>query len=168
MSRCVKIRSKVNKIHKMISNKIYNALPDATLIGSILLAYFCDSYFPVVRVVAFPLNLVGWAMVVLGLGAAIYIIAMLRTKRTSTDAAVAPSKLLTSGFYAFSRNPFYLLYVLVALGTAIALGSLAAFVAPVICFAVLNYIIIPLEEGIMQQKFGKQYQLYKSTVRRWL
>jgi protein-S-isoprenylcysteine O-methyltransferase Ste14 len=152
----------------MIPSRIYNATPDATLICSIILAYLCDHYFPIVRVVAFPLNLVGWIMIVLGLGAAIYIIAALRSRHTSTDAAVAPSELLTGGFYAVSRNPFYLLYVIVALGVTLVLGSLAAFIAPVICFAVLNFIIIPLEEGIMQQKFGKQYLLYKNTVRRWL
>ncbi|HKX73089.1 MAG TPA: isoprenylcysteine carboxylmethyltransferase family protein [Candidatus Saccharimonadales bacterium] len=119
-------------------------------------------------VVPSPISLAGWVLVVVGFGFAVSILKTLRSKRTSTDAAVAPHWLWVDGPYALSRNPFYLCYVMIALGAACALGSLAAFIAPVLCFLVLHYVVIPLEERVIQKKFGQQYEDYKRSVRRWI
>ncbi len=152
----------------MATNKAYDAVPDATLACSVVLAYFLNRYFPVTQIISYPASLAGWLMVAAELGYAIYIIAMLRAKHTSSDATGMPSEFITSGFYSHSRNPFYLMYVITATGAAFIFGSLTAFVAPVICFAVFNFFIVPLEEENLREKFGKDYERYKSKVRRWI
>jgi protein-S-isoprenylcysteine O-methyltransferase Ste14 len=152
----------------MNSSKIYNATPDATLVCSIILAYFLNRYLPVVNIVSFPISLLGWLVAVAGFSLAIYILNGLRARHTSTDATGAPSALATDGVYSFSRNPFYLSYLITATGAAIILGSLTAFVAPIICFAVLSTAIIPLEEKNLQKRFGQSYIQYKHRVRRWI
>lgn len=154
--------------YKMFSNKIYNIIPDATLICSIILAYLLNNFFPVAIIIPFPVNLFGWLLALLGFGFAIYIIAMLRSRHMSTDATGVPSDFIVNGFFALSRNPFYLAYVVVLVGVALALGSLAAFIAPLVCFMILDLLIIPLEEKNLQKRFGKKYQHYKHSVRRWL
>lgn len=152
----------------MKARKLYDAVPDATLACSIILAYLLNIFLPIAKIVTFPFTLIGVAMIVVAFGLAVTIIATLRAKHLSSDATGVPQAFLTTGFYAVSRNPFYLLYVVVALGTAIALGSLTAFVAPILCFIVLNFSIIPLEERILRQKFGSEYERYTRRVRRWL
>jgi len=152
----------------MIPSKIYNAVPDATLVCSITLAYFLDRNFPIVTIIPFPASLMGWLVIVAGIGLAVYILAALKSKHTSTDASGVPSEFITHGLYSFSRNPFYLSYVAIATGAAFILGSLAAFAAPVICFAVMHLMIIPLEERNLQKKFGQEYARYKQSVRRWI
>jgi len=152
----------------MAANKIYDSVPDATLVGSIILAYFLDRILPVATLVAFPASLIGWAVVAVGVGFGAYILAVLKSKRTSTDATGVPSEFITVGPYKFSRNPFYLSYVVIALGAAFAMGSLMAFLAPIICFSVLNWSVIPLEEKTLQKNFGHQYTRYKQSVRRWI
>lgn len=72
------------------------------------------------------------------------------------------------GFYALSRNPFYLSEVCVTIGAAVILGSLTAFAAPAICFVILHFAIIPIEERNLQNKFGQKYEQYKRSVRRWI
>lgn len=149
-------------------NKIYDRVPDATLICSIILAYFLNRYCPILKIDSLPVMLIGWLVIGVGLGMAINIIAMLKTERTSTDPTGVPSRFITNGLYSLSRNPFYLLYVIVAIGAALALGSLTAFAAPIICFAVLNFFVIPVEEKNLQKKFSQEYAQYKHTVRRWI
>lgn len=153
---------------EMISSKIYNVVPDATLICSIILAYLFDRNFPIIKIIPFPASLIGWLMIVWGIGLTLYILAILRSKHTSTDPTGIPSEFITDGLFSRSRNPLYLSYVIITMGTAFILGSLTAFVVPIVCFAILHAVIIPLEERNLQKKFGQEYEQYKHKVRRWI
>jgi protein-S-isoprenylcysteine O-methyltransferase Ste14 len=148
--------------------KIYNSIPDATLIGSILLAYLLDGVLPITEIIPWPVNLIGWVVVAAGLGLAIYTLSMLKATHTSTDPGGVPSTLITTGFYSLSRNPMYLAYVITTSGAAIILGSITAFIAPVICFSVIHVVIIPLEEKNLQKIFGQKYEHYQHSVHRWI
>ena len=73
-----------------------------------------------------------------------------------------------SGVFKKSRNPLYVSCVVVALGTAFALGVPLGFISPVVLFAILNFWIIPKEEQLLATKFGTAYATYKDEVRRWV
>ncbi len=152
----------------MASSKIYNLIPDLTLVCSIVLAFFLDRNLPIIKIVPFPASLIGWLIVVVGVWCVLYILSTLRSNHTTTDAAGMPSQFITDGLYSFSRNPFYLSEVCITIGAAVILGSLTAFVAPFICFAILHFVIIPIEERNLQNKFGQKYEQYKRSVRRWI
>lgn len=151
-----------------MSRKIYNSIPDATLIGSILVAYVFDHILPVMEIIPYPVTLIGWVVAAAGLGLAISTLSMLKTTRTSTDPGGVPSTLVTTGFYSISRNPIYLGYVITTSGAAIILGSVTACSAPVICFSVLHAVIIPVEEKNLHRIFGHTYDQYQHEVRRWI
>ena len=78
------------------------------------------------------------------------------------------SILATSGPFKISRNPMYLSMLIWLLGLAVFLGSLSPFLFPIFLFLTANFLIIPLEEQSMGEKFGEQYHEYKQHVRRWL
>ena len=74
--------------------------------------------------------------------------------------------LLTSGPYAFSRNPLYL-GVGVGVGAALTLGSLAALVITALHFPLVD-LFIRREERQMEQQFGEDWLRYRNQVRRWM
>ena len=51
---------------------------------------------------------------------------------------------------------------------AFALGSVSAFVAPIIYFIVMNVVVIPAEERILHHRFGSEYDDYTHRTHRWL
>lgn len=75
-------------------------------------------------------------------------------------------KMVTSGIFSISRNPFFLSIVLYFLGTGLVFPSWFF-----IGFAVLAIISIHLfilkEEKFMMQHFGENYRKYKQKVRRY-
>ena len=78
------------------------------------------------------------------------------------------SKLLTTGTYAFSRNPMYLGLTGILIGIFLFLGSwFGIVIIPIFVIYITKYQIKP-EEYTMNKKFGGQYQSYCNKVRRWI
>jgi protein-S-isoprenylcysteine O-methyltransferase Ste14 len=79
-----------------------------------------------------------------------------------------PSALVTSGLYRFTRNPMYLGFILILIGTAILLGSLTPFFVVPAFWLLLDRLFINLEEQNLALKFVARWEMYKSRTRRWL
>jgi protein-S-isoprenylcysteine O-methyltransferase Ste14 len=61
----------------------------------------------------------------------------------------------------------YLGVLIWLIGLAILLGSLIAFLFPILLFLLANFLVIPVEEKDLQGIFGEQFIEYKRRVRRW-
>lgn len=88
--------------------------------------------------------------------------------RTTVLPHKSASALVTSGPFAFCRNPIYLADTLFFLAAAAFTQNLW-FAAAGLFFAVFVtlYGIIP-EERHLEAKFGAPYQAYKARTRRWI
>lgn len=78
------------------------------------------------------------------------------------------SAVVSSGIYAFSRNPMYLAMLISLLSLAYYLQHLASL--PVILIFIgymTRFQIIPEEKSLIKS-FGQQYLDYRIKVRRWL
>jgi protein-S-isoprenylcysteine O-methyltransferase Ste14 len=78
------------------------------------------------------------------------------------------SALVTTGIYAFTRNPMYVGLTMLLVALSVLLSNAWVLLGPL--FFVLyttRFQIIP-EERVMQVKFGCAYDAYKARVRRWL
>ena len=76
--------------------------------------------------------------------------------------------LITSGPYAFSRNPLYLGgNVFVFQGAALLFGSLAAVLITLIHFPFIDP-FVRREEKQLERDFGDDWLQYRRRVRRWL
>jgi protein-S-isoprenylcysteine O-methyltransferase Ste14 len=150
------------------SARMYKYVPGSTLGASIIAAIVLHYLFPITLLIPFPHNLLGLLIVGLGMYLAFLSVRLLISYNTTFEAGGNPSSLVTQCPYSYSRNPIYLGLLLIALGTAIILSSLSAFIAPIIFFLVVNTIIIPFEENRLQKNFGIDYERYKGSVRRWL
>ena len=97
------------------------------------------------------------------------LIAFIRAKTTINPLRPASSAaLVTNGLYRLTRNPMYLGMLLVLLGWAVFLSSLAALlVAPLFVLYINRFQIAP-EERVLEEKFGAAFTDYTRRVRRWL
>lgn len=75
-------------------------------------------------------------------------------------------KMITTGPFAFSRNPIYLGFLLMAFGFNFTLRSFFIFLVLVL-FIILR-LVIQKEEKILEDHFGKDYLDYKKRVPRFL
>jgi protein-S-isoprenylcysteine O-methyltransferase Ste14 len=76
--------------------------------------------------------------------------------------------LITDGTFRYTRNPLYLSGLLLVLGFGVLLDSIwiVALIVPAMCF--IQYGVILKEEDYLLSRFGKEYQHYRSSVRRWI
>ena len=76
--------------------------------------------------------------------------------------------LVTSGPFAFSRNPIYLGLALVYLGVALTMNDAWPIILLPIVVMVMSSFVIAREEAHLAEAFGDRYRAYCSRVRRWI
>ena len=143
-------------------------VPLLTLVASLFLASIFNRSFPIAQLLPAPWNNVGWALIGLGLLLVVWGLLTLRQHRTTAVPGQLPSALVTTGPFSYSRNPIYVADLIMATGWAVNLGSLSAFIAPLLFFAVIHTLVIPYEERNLLAAFGNTYQSYLKAVRRWV
>ena len=95
-------------------------------------------------------------------------IAFVREGRGTHAPFDPPRALVRSLFYRRTRNPMYLLYVVVLAGEALAWRSLA-LAAYAAAFALLVHVfVVCVEEPGLRRRFGAAYAAYCAEVPRWL
>lgn len=93
-----------------------------------------------------------------------------RRHRTTVDP-LHPEKattLVTTGIYAYTRNPMYLGLLIVLIGVAVWLGNALVPVMLVLFVLYITRFQIVPEERVLHAKFGEDYAAYIRRVRRWL
>jgi len=78
------------------------------------------------------------------------------------------SALVTTGIYAWSRNPMYVSLLCLLIAYSLELGRVAAVFGPVLFVSYVTRFHILPEERALEARFGKAYRDYKRSVRRWL
>ena len=114
------------------------------------------------RVLAFPL---------LALGALVYL-------RSAWDFASfgrgtpaitdAPGRLVTRGFYRYTRNPMYVAVLSAVAGWAILYGAPVLWAYGAAIFVFFSLFIRLYEEPRLTREFGEEYVAYMERVGRWL
>ena len=92
----------------------------------------------------------------------------MRNKRTSPNPHRPSTALVREGTYRFTRNPMYL-------GMLISYAGLSIFFQnpwfllflPFLVWFFTSWVILP-EEKYLEEKFGRDYLDFKSSVRRWI
>ena len=78
------------------------------------------------------------------------------------------NKLVISGLYKLSRNPMYVGFLFLIVGTACYSGHVSGLVLSIAFIPYMNRFQISLEEQQLTTLFGEEYIQYCQTVRRWL
>jgi protein-S-isoprenylcysteine O-methyltransferase Ste14 len=76
--------------------------------------------------------------------------------------------IVSSGPFAYTRNPMYLAMTLIYSGVTLLVDALwPALFLPVVLLAI-RLGVIEHEERYLERRFGEEYRSYKRSVRRWV
>jgi len=132
------------------------------------LSVWLNSAFPIQTVLYAPYTYFGIAFVGFGIAMCLWSRSLFLKGKTTLSPFESPTSLLTSGPFRISRNPIYLGMAAILLGTAVLLGTLVAFVFPVLFVIIIGALFIPREEQKLETVFGERYRKYTRTVRPWI
>jgi protein-S-isoprenylcysteine O-methyltransferase Ste14 len=77
-------------------------------------------------------------------------------------------RLITTGPYAYTRNPMYLGVILILLGQGLLFGSLGVAIYGLCLLAVFHIFEITLDDPFIKKKIGKPYEDYLRDVPGWI
>ena len=116
--------------------------------------------------------------VALGLACGLFAFGFILYLRSAWDFAVfgrgtpapidAPKRLVTRGFYRFTRNPMYVASLTVVMGWATLFGAAVLVGYGIVLFVVFSLFIRLYEEPRLAREFGEEYAAYVSRVGRWV
>lgn len=102
-------------------------------------------------------------------GVIIILLAALQFRRHATTILPreTPQEMITTGLYAYSRNPIYLADALILGGVALRWDLAALILVPIFVWVITKRFILGEEAGL-RIGFGAVYEGYAARVRRWL
>jgi protein-S-isoprenylcysteine O-methyltransferase Ste14 len=143
-------------------------MPTTYFLIALLLCIALNFLTPVSVVIPQPWNLVGFIPLAFGVWLNLSADRAFKQAKTTVKPFEESTALLKTGAFRFTRNPMYLGFVVILLGTTILLRSLSPYII-VIAFGVLmNQVFIKVEERMLAEEFGEEWREYASKVRRWL
>ena len=121
----------------------------------------------------FPIELISGlrisGLVLIGLGDWFFITAFLTMKdswRAGIDIEQKTS-LVTTGIYKISRNPAFVGFDLMYIGSSLATCNVIIIILSLLCIIIMHF-QIKEEERFLENEFKDEYLNYKKTVRRYL
>lgn len=135
-----------------------------------LLAWALHRYEPILRIIPGHWNRLGWLM--MALAPIVPGAAFIQFWRAHTTAnphtPEAATSLVTSGVYAWTRNPMYLGLSILLAGWAIELGTLSPLAGPVLFVLIIRFAQLEPEERALRRRFPAEYEAYCRSVHRWI
>lgn len=139
--------------------------PPLLLVGAILLGFVMDHAIripiEIPREGELAHRLIPASLATIGLLLAAMGIRNFTKAGTPVPTNQPTSALVTSGIYAWTRNPIYL-----GIGVAVRSPWILALFVPIVL--TIRFGVIAREERYLAEQFGEAYQVYKARVRRWI
>ena len=151
----------------MNTNRV-RLMPTTYLLMSVVAIVALHLLLPVAKVVPTPWNLVGILPLIVGVVINLVADRGFRAAQTTVRPFEKSSALVTSGVFRVSRNPMYLGFVLLLIGLALLLRSLTPYLVVVAFAALLERQFVAVEERMLAEQFGADWQRYRQRTRRWL
>lgn len=140
--------------------------PPAVFLAAIVLGIALNRAWPLpfVRPTLWPLG----AVLVLG-AVLLFVLSFqeFRAAGTSVRGQKPTTTIVRTGPYRFSRNPIYLSFILLVIGSSIWLNDLWLLVTLVPPVVFVAAVVIPREERFLDRTFP-EYSSYRAAVRRWM
>ncbi len=143
-------------------------LPPVYFLAAGGLMLLLHTRFPGLHLIAWPWRWLGLLPIIGGVALAVAGERAFKRAGTAVLPFSEPSAVVTTGPFAFTRNPMYLGMMLYLVGWAVLLGTLVPVLVIPLFFAVIHYRFVLREEPFMAERLGDAYAAYKARVRRWL
>jgi len=143
-------------------------LPPFWLIGHLLLAWATPKVLPALTLPFGIAKLIGGILILAGIALMFWAVAAFRTHQTSVVPHQVPTKIITSGPFARSRNPIYLGDVMVLLGAVLWWAAWPALLLIPLFMLIITRRFIAPEEARMKESFGAEFDCFAEKTPRWL
>jgi protein-S-isoprenylcysteine O-methyltransferase Ste14 len=116
-----------------------------------------------------PLVIIEWLRYALGVPFTLagVILAAWSVHEVSAIEVEAPKELITTGPYAYSRNPMYVAWSLIYVGAIFLVNTKWLLLLFSFVLAFMHYRVILLEEMGLEEQFDNEYREYCKKVRRY-
>jgi protein-S-isoprenylcysteine O-methyltransferase Ste14 len=138
--------------------------------GVFVVGYAIDRFAPL-RLAADPgatQRIAGWCLVAASLLLAAAAVFLFRRAGTTPNPTRPTTALVVRGPYRFTRNPMYVAFAILYLGSTLLLNSVWTLVLFPVMITLLEKLVIAREEAYLAAKFGDEYRAYTARVRRWI
>tara|TARA_R110002124_G_scaffold85371_3_gene221537 strand:+ start:3056 stop:3505 length:450 start_codon:yes stop_codon:yes gene_type:complete len=149
----------------MVKRIIY---PPIWLLFGLIAIFACNEYFPGPRFTSLTWQIVGGAVIVIGLVLLVTANGLFTRAGTGVIPFRNVSALVTGGIYRYTRNPMYLGMLAVLSGCAVTVGAATALLVPPLFAVIIEVRFIRPEENMLRGMFPQDYPAYCERVRRWL
>jgi protein-S-isoprenylcysteine O-methyltransferase Ste14 len=75
-----------------------------------------------------------------------------------------PGRFVITGAFSVVRHPTYLAHTMMLTGVFLATGVISIGIVTIVDFFAVTFIIIPLEEKELSNRFGEEYRDYRNKV----
>ena len=82
------------------------------------------------------------------------------------DAHIIKNELVTTGVYAYVRNPVYSAFMFVCTGVLMIYGNLVLLLLPIIYWGFMTVLMKSTEEKWLEDLYGQEYVQYRQRVNR--
>jgi len=142
--------------------------PPLVFLTLILAAYGGHHFWPMRLGSLSGFKTIGVVIVIMGFCIAILAFRSFKRAKTNIEPWKPTTKIVSTGIFAYSRNPIYGALCLITIGTGAFFNSVWILLSFIPSAVIIYYIAIKKEEVYLEEKFGKEYLHYKNKVRRWL
>lgn len=140
---------------------VYFLMALATMVGLHFL-------WPVARYLSLPWSLIGLVPLTIGISLNLAADREFKRHQTTVKPFERSSALVTAFPFSLSRNPMYLGITLMLAGVAFLLGTVSALLPAAAFPVVMEIRFVRMEERMLAEAFGAEWQRYCGRVRRWL
>lgn len=142
--------------------------PPAIFASLILLGVAMQTLWPLRLGIPESLEIFGYLLVLFGVVIAVLVSSSFRKVGTAIEPWKPTTAIVTTGIYAWSRNPIYAGFCFINIGIGVATNNVWVFLSFIPAAFLVYHVAIAKEESYLEQKFGEEYLAYKKSVRRWL
>jgi len=142
--------------------------PPLYFLMGLLLSIALHFAWPVSGLIDWPFRWVGLLLIALGGWVTVWGDGVFKRAGTTVKPSGKPTALVAVGPFRISRHPMYLGMTALVFGVAVLLGSVMAFLGPILFWTILQFVFIPYEESKMRSIFGESYDEYRKSTRMWL
>ena len=146
--------------------------PPMILIATVVAAWALNTVAPIsfANTALNTTALYWFGTAVVGIALSLDVAAMLTMYRARTNILPhrAAGKLVTTGPFAFSRNPIYLGNTLVLMGLGLRWSNAWLLLLAIIPTFAVTQLAIRREEQHLEALFGEDYRHYTDQVQRWI
>ena len=142
--------------------------PPMFMIGGVLAGIGLQRLRPLVFVPRTVGYWIGGGLMAAALALGAWAVLTFRRAGTTPDPRGDVTAFVTTGPFAFSRNPMYVTNVAFQIGAAVVLDNAWVLLLAPVTWLLLDRFVIAGEERYLADKYGATYAAYRGRVRRWL